>query len=54
MTYIAKPPFAATEVRSFHALRRWIEERRSRPGDDMPVGEHDDARRSDGVMPTTA
>jgi 3-ketosteroid 9alpha-monooxygenase subunit A len=25
MTYIAKPPFAATEVRSFHALRQWIE-----------------------------
>jgi 3-ketosteroid 9alpha-monooxygenase subunit A len=26
MKYIAKPPFAATEVRSFHALRVWIEE----------------------------
>jgi 3-ketosteroid 9alpha-monooxygenase subunit A len=25
MTYIAKPPFAATEVKSFHALRQWIE-----------------------------
>ena len=25
MTYIAKPPFAATEVRSFRALRQWIE-----------------------------
>lgn len=25
MTYIAKPPFAATEVRSFRALRNWIE-----------------------------
>ncbi|MFF3874554.1 Rieske 2Fe-2S domain-containing protein [Streptomyces sp. NPDC001978] len=25
MTYIAKPAFTATEVRSFHALRRWIE-----------------------------
>lgn len=24
MTYIAKPPFAATEVRSFSALRQWI------------------------------
>ncbi len=26
MTYIAKPAFTATEVRSFHALRRWIED----------------------------
>lgn len=25
MKYIAKPPFAATEVKSFHALRQWIE-----------------------------
>ncbi len=25
MTYVAKPPFAATEVRSFRALREWIE-----------------------------
>jgi hypothetical protein len=24
MAYIAKPPFAATEVRSFNALRQWI------------------------------
>jgi len=26
MTYIARPAFAATEVKSFHALRRWIED----------------------------
>jgi 3-ketosteroid 9alpha-monooxygenase subunit A len=32
MTYIAKPPFAATEVRSFHALRQWIEGQYSKSG----------------------